>query len=251
MALTESVRSFQVPATPGHDGLSAQLAVGADFAGHARDFGSERAQLIHHGVDGFFELQNFAADVDRDFARKIAAGDGGCDFGNVADLAGQVAGHGVDRVGEILPGTGHAGHLRLAAQLAVGADLAGHARDFSGEHAELLNHGVDDVGGAQELAFQRPPVHVQPDGLSQVALRHAGDGAGNFRGRTEQVFDQRVDRDFHLAPGAFRLVKAGALARFSFLADHLADAIQFLRHLLIGGDDVVEGVGDFSRQARP
>ena len=53
------------------------------------------------------------------------------DFGDVADLAGQVGGHEVDVVGEILPGAGHAGHLRLAAQLAFGADLAGDARDFA------------------------------------------------------------------------------------------------------------------------
>jgi hypothetical protein len=57
MAFTESVRSFQVPATPGHDRLAAELAVGADLARHARHLRSERAQLIHHRVDGFLELQ--------------------------------------------------------------------------------------------------------------------------------------------------------------------------------------------------
>src|ERR1700722_15001074 len=58
MALTESVRSFQVPATP---------ALRADLPSNARDFGSERAELLNHGVEGFFELQNFAADVDGNF----------------------------------------------------------------------------------------------------------------------------------------------------------------------------------------
>ena len=84
---------------------------------------------------------------------------------------------------KILPGSGHARHLRLAAQFAVGADFASHARNFGGEHAELLNHRVDDVGGAQELAFQRTSIHVQPNGLSQIALRDGGDGARHFRGR--------------------------------------------------------------------
>ena len=42
-------------------------------------------------------------------------------------------------------------------------------------------------------------------------------------------------------------MEAGALARSSFLADYLTDALQFLRHLLVGGDDFIEGVGDFSR----
>ena len=38
IALTESVRSFHVPATPRHLRLAAELAFGADFAGHARHF---------------------------------------------------------------------------------------------------------------------------------------------------------------------------------------------------------------------
>ena len=234
-----------------HDSLSAQLAVRADFARDAGHFRSKRTQLIHHRVDGFFELKNFAADVDRNLAGKIAAGDGGCDFSNVAHLPGQVAGHRIDRVGEVLPGSGHARNLRLAAQLAVGANFASHARDFSGKHAELLNHGVDDVGGTQKLAFQRPPVHVQPDGLSQVALRHTGDGAGDFRGGPEQIFDQSVDRTFHLAPRAFRFMKPCALPGLSFLADHLTDSLQFVRHLLVHGDDLVKCVGDLSRESGP
>ena len=40
--LTESVRSFHVPATPGTCGLAAELAVGADLARHARHFARRR-----------------------------------------------------------------------------------------------------------------------------------------------------------------------------------------------------------------
>ena len=61
MKLTLSVRSFQVPATPGTCGLAAQLAFGAHFAGHARHFRGEGVELVHHGVDGVFQLQDFAA----------------------------------------------------------------------------------------------------------------------------------------------------------------------------------------------
>ena len=43
MALTESVRSFHVPATPGTARLHAQASFGADFAGHAGDFRGEAA----------------------------------------------------------------------------------------------------------------------------------------------------------------------------------------------------------------
>ena len=38
MKLTLSVRSFQVPATPGTFGLAAEFAFRADLAGDTRDF---------------------------------------------------------------------------------------------------------------------------------------------------------------------------------------------------------------------
>jgi hypothetical protein len=73
MALTESVKIFPGAGHARAPRLAAEFAVGADFASHARHFGGERAQLIHHRVDGFFELQNFAAHIDRDLAGKVAA----------------------------------------------------------------------------------------------------------------------------------------------------------------------------------
>ena len=136
-------------------------------------------------------------------------------------------------------------------KLSVGAYFAGHASYFGGEHAELLNHGVDDVGGAKELAFERAAIDVEPDGLRQVALRDGGDGAGDFGRGPEQILDQRIDRDFHLAPRSSGLVKAGALARLAFLADCLTDALEFLRHLLVGSNDFIERVGYFARQTNP
>ena len=235
----------------GHDRLPAQLAVGADFAGYARHFRGKRSQLIHHRVDGFFELENFAAHIHGDFAGEVAAGHGGCHLGDVSNLAGEVAGHRVDRVRQVLPGSGHARHLRLAAQFSVRSDFARHARHFGGEHAQLLNHRVDDVGGAQEFAFQRTPVHVQPYRLRQVALRDGGDRTGHLGGRTQQVFDQGVNGDFHLAPRAAGFLKAGAFARSAFFTDGLADTFQLLRHLLVGRNDVVECVGDFACNSDP
>ena len=45
----------------------------------------------------------------------------------------RLRGHRVHVVGEVLPRAGDAPHLRLAAELALGADLARHARDLGGE----------------------------------------------------------------------------------------------------------------------
>src|SRR5262249_56392171 len=101
-------------------GLAAELTFGADLACDPGDFGSETAQLIDHGVDGIFELENLAAHVDSNFLRQIAVGDGDGDISDVAHLGGQVAGHEVDAVGEILPGAGDSGNRSLAAELAFG-----------------------------------------------------------------------------------------------------------------------------------
>ena len=172
----------------GHDRLAAELAFGADFAGHARHFRSEGAQLVHHRVDGFLQLQDLAAHVDGDFLRQVAVGHRDGHFGDVAHLRGQVGGHRVDAFGQVLPDAGDFAHLGLAAELAVGADFAGHARHLRGEHPELLDHGVDDIGRAQELALQRTAIDVEIDGLQQIALGHRGDGAGDF------AWSARADR---------------------------------------------------------
>ena len=99
--------------------------------------------------------KNFAADVDGDFAGEVAVGDGGGDFGDVAHLAGEVAGHEVDVVGEVFPGSGDAGDLGLTAEFAFGADFASDAGNFAGEGVELVHHGVDGVLSAREFRLSR------------------------------------------------------------------------------------------------
>ena len=47
-----------------HLGLTAELAFGTHFAGHAGHFRRERAELIDHRVDRVLELENFALHVD-------------------------------------------------------------------------------------------------------------------------------------------------------------------------------------------
>jgi HAMP domain-containing protein len=87
----------------------------AHLAGHAGDLRRKRVELVHHGIDGVLELEDFAFDVDGDLLGKVAARHGGGHLGDIADLAGEILRHQVDVVGEVRPGTGDAGHLRLAA----------------------------------------------------------------------------------------------------------------------------------------
>src|SRR5205807_1968644 len=135
-----------------HYRLPAKLSFRADFAGHARHFRGERAELIHHGIDGVLELQDFAAHVDGDLAREIAARDGGSHFGAVDPLGLHVARPIFHAVGQVLPRAAHALHFGLPAKFSFRTDFAGHARHFGRERAELIHHSVDGVFELQDLA---------------------------------------------------------------------------------------------------
>ena len=143
--------------------------------------------MVHHGVDGVLELKDFALHVDSDLAGQVAARDGGCHFGDVADLRRQVAGHGVDGVGQVLPGAGHAGHGGLSAQLAFGADFARHARHFRGKGAQLVHHRVNGF-----LELQNFAAHVHGDFAGQIAAGHCGGHFGNVAHLAGQVAGHRV-----------------------------------------------------------
>ena len=58
-----------------------------------------------------------------------------------------------------------------------------------------------------------------------------------------------LTEDFHVAPGAAGQAEPHALARLALAADHLADLLELLGHPLVGGDDLVEGVGDLAFDA--
>src|SRR5690606_23674465 len=95
----------------GHIGLAAQVALGAYFLGHAGHFGSEGTELADHGVDGVLQFSDLTLHVHGDLAREVAIGHGGGDLGDVAHLAGEVGGHGVHIVREVLPGAGNTFHV--------------------------------------------------------------------------------------------------------------------------------------------
>src|SRR5207237_971210 len=110
--------------------LAAQRSFRAYLARHARPLGGERAELVHHRVDGVLEREDLATNGYGDLLREVAVGDGGRDVRDVTDLVGEISREDVDVVGEILPGSAHAFHVGLTAQLALGSDFASDASDF-------------------------------------------------------------------------------------------------------------------------
>src|SRR4030095_13933144 len=199
-------------------GLAAQLALGAHLAGHARHLGRERAELVHHGVDRVLQLQDLALHLHRDLLGEVAPRHRLGDVGDVADLAGEVAGHEVDAVGEILPGAGHALDVGLAPQPALGADLAGHASDLGGERAELADHDVDHVLDLEDLA-----AHVHRDALGQVARRDRGGDLGDVAQLNGQVTRHQVHAVGEVFPGAGHIADVGLTAQLALGADLARD----------------------------
>ena len=138
--------------------MTAEFAFCADLARNPRHLGSKGIELVHHGVECFFRLKDFAAHIDSDLFRQVALRDRRGHFGDVAHLAGQVRGHRIHAVGKVLPGAGNAAHQRLAAKLAFGADFARDARHFAGEGVQLIHHRIDSV-----LQFEDFAPHIDRD----------------------------------------------------------------------------------------
>src|SRR5699024_3877741 len=128
-----------------HVCLATQLALGPDLTGDPGDLAGEGVQLVDHLVDGVLQVEHLTLSVHGDLLAQVALGDRGRDLRDVADLVGEAVGHRVDVVGEVLPDTRHALDVGAAAELALGADLAGHPRDLVGEGVQLVDHGVDGV----------------------------------------------------------------------------------------------------------
>ena len=88
--------------------------------------------------------------------------------------------HAVDRVGEVLPRAGHALYLRLTAELALGADLARHARDLARD-ADATNTRPSGHANPQVGAQSQPFVCD----VSGRRAHNFGDRSGS-RGATVQ-----------------------------------------------------------------
>ena len=112
-------------------GLATELAFRADLSGDARDLAGERVELVDHRVDGVLLLEELPANVDGDLLAQVAPGDRHRDLGDVAGAGGEIEGHRVDVVREVLPGPGDAADVGLTAELALRAHLVGDAGHFA------------------------------------------------------------------------------------------------------------------------
>src|SRR5207237_587181 len=142
-------------------------------------------------------LENLATHVHCDFAGEVAVGHRNGDFGDVADLVGEVAGHGIHVVGQILPGARHTGHCGLATQSAFRTYLAGHAADFGSKGVQLVHHRVDRV-----LEFKDFSPHVHGDLARQVAVSDRRGYFGDVADLRRQIVGHRVDVVGQVFPGA-------------------------------------------------
>ena len=122
--------------------MSAKISFRAHFARHARHFSSEAIELVHHRVDGVLELKNFSLYVHGNFPGKVAFRDSRRHLGDVTNLGREISGHGIHGICEVFPCSCDAGNVRLTAQSAFASNFTRHARHFSGEAIELVDHGV-------------------------------------------------------------------------------------------------------------
>ncbi len=125
---------------------------------------------------------------------------------DVAHLHGEVAGHPVHRVGQVLPDSGRAADLRLAAEVAFGADLAGHPGHLVGERRQLVDHRVHGLLELQHLAL-RVDGHLACEVAAsdrrgdERDVAHLGGLVGDFRSErgklAADLVGQRADLGEH------------------------------------------------------
>ena len=124
----------------------------------------------------------------------------------------------VDAVGQRFPRAVDAGHLRLAAQLALGADFAGDGGDLVGHGGQRVAHAVDRLRQGADLT-------ADDDGdlLGQIAIGDGGGDLGDVADLTGEVGGHRVDRVGDGSPAAVGAWHRGLAAELAFGAHFAGD----------------------------
>ena len=138
--------------------LTAEFSFRTHFTRHACYFRGKGVELVNHRVDGIFQFQNLASNVYSNLLREVAVCHGSRYLCDVAYLAGQIARHEVDVVGQVLPRSGNACHLRLPAEFPFRSHFTSNTRYLRSKGAKLIDHRVDGV-----LEFQDFTLHIDGD----------------------------------------------------------------------------------------
>jgi hypothetical protein len=164
MALTLSVKSFQVPAAP----LTAR---------HAGHLGGEGRQLVHHGVDDLADAEELAAqraavDLHHHLLREVALSYRADDARHFGRRLHHILDQVVDRADGGFPAAGRVPHMAALADAPV---LADHARKPLELVGELLVHLDDFVEGLGDVRIDAVELHGKPDGEVAAAEGAQGD----------------------------------------------------------------------------
>ena len=168
-----------------------------------------------------FFSSRISFDVDRNLLRKVPTRHGFGHVGNVTYLAGEVTGHEVHAVGEILPRSGDVAHVRLSAEFSFRPHLTRHAGHFRRKRAKLIHHRVDRV-----LQLQDFSAHVDRDLLGEVAIGHCRRHFGDISHLTREISGHEIHAVGEVFPGASRSADIRLAPEFSFgtdFASHTGD----------------------------
>ena len=214
---------FPGAGSAGHVGLAAQFSFHTDFAGHRGHLVGERRERVDHAVDRVGQFGDFAFGFDQQFAFQIAVGDGRHDFRDAAHLVGQVAGHEVHVVGQILPRAGDASSLRAWPPSFPSVPTSRATRVTSeAKERELVHHRVDGVLQLENFAFD-----IDRDLLGQVAVGHRRGHGGDVTHLAVRLPAMKFTlsvRSFHVPANTAHV---GLAAEFSFGADFARHARHF------------------------
>ena len=136
--------------------------------------------------------------VDGDLLGQVAAGHRRGHLGDVADLGGQVAGHDVDVVGEVLPGAGHARAPRPGRRACPRC----RPRGPPGSPRRRTDDSWSTIVLTVRLQLEHLARHVDRDLAGQVAVGHRGGHLGDVAHLVGQVAGHRVDRVGEVLPAA-------------------------------------------------
>jgi hypothetical protein len=169
-----------------HLRLAAQLALGADLARHARHFAGEAVQLIDHGVDGLFQLQDLARHVDGDLLGESPPATAVVTSAMLRTWLVRLAASRLTLSVRSFQVPATPGTCAWPPSLPSVPTSRAHARHFAGEAVQLIDHGVDGLFQLQDLA-----AHVDGDLLRQVAVGHGGGHSAMFAHLGREVGRQR------------------------------------------------------------